>query len=438
MRSSILAGMLLGLGGASTSGLAQPACPSVPADVHKANAAAQSLFEQRAIRPGGAASKTRPPGMESALVNGARGDGVADDTQALQAALKKRGAVWLETGRVFRITRRLELGTGAALVSDGTATILLSAAAGAFDNTAARRSDAALYGERGAGLRVSGERVTLSDFFLVKEYADGKHVIGIDVVSAADVVIRRVRLRGFSLAPGIVSIRSSDNVEVSSSLVQGCSRVRPAAEDPAAAPVTGIAVDDERVGDRASSGVQLRNNVIDVRMHGPVARGNPSDGIRMAAIGGGKGSAIVDNDIQGADEALDLAGQGIEVRGNRLTAAGRALRLADGARNVAVIGNEFKPGSRGHAIALQRARPPEGIRQVKAIRIERNRFQLRTAERPGVLVEDDGEYSPTGISLRDNQFLLGDCRQVAVQCSARQCTQAGNDIEFLRNLPKCK
>ena len=435
-RPVLLAGLC-----AAGAAQAQLVCPPPATSIASGNAAALKLFQERAVKPAqaGTALKSRPQGMQTAEAFGAKGDGAADDTRALQEALSKHQNVWLEPGRVYRITRRLELGTGSGLVSDGTATLLMAAGRGSFDNTVARRNDSALYNEHGAGLRVSGDKVTLSDLFIVKEYVDGQYVIGIDVVGASNVAIRRVRLRGFSLAPGIITIRSSDNVEVAGSLLHGsCTQFPEVPPDVASYQITGISVDDTRVGGRGSTSVKIVNNVIaDLHMVRVTKRNDQSDGINFAAPQTGRGSVIADNDIQGQDEGIDLFGGGIEVRGNRVRGGSSALKLIHGARDIVVTDNTLIAGPGGQAINLFRAYQDEEARRVQNVRIERNVMDMTAGGKGGVIVEQEGKYPPTGITLRQNKFLMGECRLPAIHCDARQCQQGDNQKVQARGGAAC-
>jgi len=408
-------------------------------DIRSANAAALAFFERRAVRPSerGATTPTRPEGFVTAEAYGARGDGLTDDTLALQGALATGRGVWLQPAHVYRITRRLELGNGAAIASDGSATLLMAAGPQAFDNAIAVRTEAGLYSVRGTGLRVQGKDISISDLFIVKEYADDRYVIGIDIVGSSHVTIRRVRLRGFSLAPGIVTVRSSDDVEIASSLIHSsCTQSRNVPEDVPAFQITGISVDDTRVGGRGSTGLRLRNNVIaDLRMVPLTARGDQSDGINFAAIGTGAGSVIVDNDIQGVDEGIDLFGSDIQVRGNRVAAHGLPLKLIHGASGIVVTENRFTPGPKARAIGMFRATEPR--RQVRDILIQRNRIDLSSSDQAGIFVDAGGEYPPSAITLRQNLFVVGQCRKQSIACSPSQCTIEGNERVQVEGGARC-
>ena len=140
-----------------------------PEDVPSGNRVSGQLFAARVKMPQavGAPSATKPAGYVQPETYGAKGDGAADDTAALQEALDKGRRVWLSPARVYRITKTITLGDGARLVSDGTATVFMAKGDSGFNNKTAEFTDAAIYGSRGVGLRLGGRDIVIRDFFLV-------------------------------------------------------------------------------------------------------------------------------------------------------------------------------------------------------------------------------------------------------------------------------
>jgi hypothetical protein len=274
-------------------------------------------------------------------------------------------------------------------------------------------------------MRLSGKDITVSDVFIVKDYEDDRYVIGMDIREATHVLVRRVRMRGFSLSSGIVTIRSSDDVEIFSSLIHdSCTESVDLPEDIASFQITGISVDDTRVGQRSSTGLHLINNVIgELRMVPRTTRKEQSDGINFSASRTGRGSVVANNDIRNVDQGLDIFGSDIIIRGNRVGASSRALKLIHGASGLLVTHNEFVAGSEGYAIGIYRANPPEAIRQVHDILIEDNRIDMSSVKGPGARVHADGEYPPKDIVFRRNDFLVGRCDQRVLSCSEWQCIQ---------------
>lgn len=416
------------------------ACPSIAsaescptprlADLQRDNTAAAAYFasQHRDAAALGQASTQPPPQALRADALGARGDGETDDTAALQSALARGRPVWLSPRKVYRITRRLDLGDGAGLVSDGTATLLMAAGTEGFNNATALRSDEALYGPRGTGLRIAGKQVLLQDFFIVKDYEDERYVIGIDVRQAAQVQLLRLKLRGFSLAPGIVTVRSSQDVQIRGLLIHAsCSASTQVPADVPSFQVTGISVDDSRVNEVGSRRLRIQNNVIaNLRMVPLTPRGDQSDGINFAGVGTAQGSVIVGNRISGVDEGLDLWGEDIELLRNEVVASSVALKLIHGANHITVRDNLLRTGPGGRGIGVFSARPAEARRQVHDVLIAGNRVAAGAKRKVAVQVEEQGELPPLRVRVQDNRFDMPDCEASPLRCAAPGCSAANN------------
>lgn len=132
---------------------------------------------------------------------GMRGDGVADDTAALQKALDTQKTVLLGPD-TYRITHTLHLPSGGGLT--GTGTLLVD-----FDSGKMDASNAALQG-RGNDIRLQG--ITIR-----KRFQDGSYGIGILIDSGSkNVAIRNVEISGYSARYGI------HLVETESFEITGC------------------------------------------------------------------------------------------------------------------------------------------------------------------------------------------------------------------------
>lgn len=127
-----------------------------------------------------------------------RGDGLADDTAALQNALDTRKSVALAPGS-YRITRPLHLSSGAALIGSGK--IIVD-----FDSEKMDESNAALYGQ-GQDIRVEG-------ISIVKRFRDGSYGVGVLIAAGSqNIVVRNVEISGYSARYGI-HVVESENFEI--------------------------------------------------------------------------------------------------------------------------------------------------------------------------------------------------------------------------------
>lgn len=408
---------------AHAQGCPQGSAALTGAGLQAANGRADVLFRHLVLRPDSVAAPVpqRPAAFVDAAAHGVRADGLADDTQALQSALDEGRQVWLQPGGVYRISRRLDLQGGMALLSDGSATLLM--AARGLDNVVAKRTPSTLYSKRGVALSVQGEGALLQGFFIVKEWVEDHYVVAVDIHEASHVIVRGLRLRGFSTAPGIITVRSASEVEISDTLIHdSCSASTQVPEDVASLQITGISVDDSRVGGRGSTRLRILNNVIvDLRMLARTPRGNQTDGIHFAAIGSGAGSLIAGNHIDDVDEGVDLFGSAIRVVGNRIRAQSLAVKLIHGASQIELLDNELQTGTLG-AVALYSARPPLPERQVRDVLIQRNR--LRVNGQTAIHIDAQQPWAPTGVVLRANRYELADCASARPSCVAPQCQSA--------------
>jgi len=129
---------------------------------------------------------------------GAIGDGVADDTAAVQSALDTGRVVQLEGGR-YRITRRLDVPAGGGVSGPGTIYHDFDASPPPGNPSPA---DTALH--------VMGDGVLFQDFAIEKRFRDGSYGHGIVAERVDGLSIRGLDISGYSSRYGIHIIESTD------------------------------------------------------------------------------------------------------------------------------------------------------------------------------------------------------------------------------------
>lgn len=127
---------------------------------------------------------------------GLRGDGRADDTDALERAIRAEKLIFLPPGR-YRITRPLALDTGCGIVGPGTLYV-------DFDSA---RSDAS-----NAALNCQGSNIRIDGITIEKRFIDGSYGIGISLGGSGhrNIRIHGVDISGYSARYGIHLVECED------------------------------------------------------------------------------------------------------------------------------------------------------------------------------------------------------------------------------------
>jgi len=398
-----------------------------PRDIALGNGYSDLVFAAYALDPVDAPPVQAEPDYAIVRASG------RDDTDRLQAALDTYRRVQLVEGQVYAISRQLVLGSDTHLVGGGEgATILMRNSAGSdFANQIQSRSE--IFDSNIEGLRLSGQDISLRNLFIVKEYRDNTYGVAVNVRAASRVTLDRLRIRGFALAPGIISVQSAHDVVISNSIIHAsCSHSKNAPNginggDYGAFQITGIVVDDMRP-QGSSSGVTIRNNVIrDLNMD---AKGNPrgdqTDGINIHQTLNATAPGLIENNhIANVAEGIDLFGHNIVVRNNRVEGSQLAIKLIHGARQVHIVGNIFGGQPSIAAIAAYSSRE-DTDRQVQDVWIIENEFDLAQSSVPAVLIDRDPTFTPQRLSIIGNRFSVPQCAQIAVNCGEGQCWELNN------------
>ncbi len=281
-----------------------------------------------------------PAALARGLDGGARGDGVTDDTVALQSVLDQGAIVSLEPGRTYRISRTLRItGHHSGIVGDGTATLLMSSARGAFDNA----DPAAKYGPNAVGIlaqdvrdvRLEGLRITYED------RVDDRYVKAIALRGVSGFSLFRNEIWNFSKADGIIYVGASRDGEIRRNVIRDShtnSKTR--------GQITGILFDDDDAG---SSNILVRGNTIERLTVGPdfkAAYFVQTDGVNLTTRS--HDITVQRNTISDVGEGVDSFGMRIRILNNHISdAEGFGIKLIHGASDNEVRGNVIEDSGLG-------------------------------------------------------------------------------------------
>lgn len=279
-------------------------------------------------------------GLVSALEPriGARGDGVTDDTAALNAALALGLRIWLPSDTTYKVSSRLVFTNGAALISDGSATIYATAAG--FNNA----DQAVRYTASSSVLSLLGQTiapftelrdVAVKGVTIEYEYTDNRCVDAIAARNVTNLDISDNEIKNF---PGGTDIRVS-SILGNSKIIGNYCHSRTLATANVQPQLTGIEVDNDRVNSINSAGVDIkRNRVFNLSVTGAAlaSYGDQSDGINVQF---GTLHQIAGNIISSVNEGIDLFADKCAVYGNTIDDVNIGIKVIHSASHNAISGN---------------------------------------------------------------------------------------------------
>lgn len=283
---------------------------------------------------------------------GAVGDGVRDDTVALQAAVDA-GVARLSPGKTYRITRSILITRDSSgIVGDGTPTIYMpassfnnSSTAGALDKFKTNAIGIFINQSPTDITHVSRAvaDVTLSGFKLQSQVQDGRYISGIIALSVSNLSIRQLEIWGLpagaamrlgSVVGGVVE--NNYIHDMYDNTAWGSRYVAPN--------LTAIEFDNDVIGDVPSSNVIVRNNTITNLSVGPAyfaLASMQTDGVRIGRWTT-NGLQVLNNTITNVGQGVDIYGYNNTVSGNLITNAFIfGIKLIHGAHDNTVSANSI-------------------------------------------------------------------------------------------------
>ena len=282
------------------------------------------------------------PGLafQGEVTGGAIGDGLADDTAALQGVLDAGETVVLGPGKTYRITRRLDIRhDNGGVTGDGTATLLMDPSPSAFDNEEPKNNYAAdavgILADGVSGPTVSGVRIRY-------DHANDERIVkAIAFRRCADFRITGNDISGFAKADGIVYVGACTKGKIQSNVIHDGytnSLVR--------AQISGIVLDDD---DQGSSQVEITANRIFDLAVGPDFAAKyrvQTDGINLTVRS--HDILVAENDIFNVGEGVDSFATDVAIIDNRIDTAHQfGIKLIHGASRTTVARNVIRKSGTG-------------------------------------------------------------------------------------------
>jgi hypothetical protein len=291
-------------------------------------------------------------------VYGAVGDGVTDDTAAIQAAATAalaagKGVVFCPAGR-YKFTSTLTFGSGVTLLGAGIGKTVLYAPAASFSNTTIGTRGATSLAIEASGLRTApytqASNITLRDFTLEFEVSDGRCLYGIRCDNVLNPIIDSVEIFGLPVG-NLVELNSVSGGAVRRCYLHDCgTALTTYGSQPQ---LSGIEVDNNKINSVISVGTEFHNNhVEDVMLTGSAlgTYGAQSDGINLQ---NGTGLRVHHNYMKNVGEGVDTFASDGAIHDNELVDCFHAgVKMIHGASRNNVHNNVItRPGRSGISLS---------------------------------------------------------------------------------------
>jgi hypothetical protein len=256
---------------------------------------------------------------------GAFGNGIADDTAAIQAALNYLyssggGGVELTSGKTYKVSSKINIPSNCGIFGDGSPTIYATSAG--FNNSGV----VGTYGANSAVIDLSGETASpysigvnkfLTGVKIESQVLDGRAVDGVIARNCKNITISKNEIKNFPVSRCIV-VCSVVNGFILDNYIHDCT-TNYTGWAPLRPQITGIDVDDDRVNSIESSNLIISGNIIsDLTVGASVLAyaGYETDGINLQKC---PGTVVSGNRIHNVGEGIDTFASYGNISGNLIT-----------------------------------------------------------------------------------------------------------------------
>lgn len=371
---------------------------------------------------------------------GAIGDGVADDTAALQSVLDSGRSIVLGHGKQYRITQRLDITVdGTGILGDGTGHIVMSTGAGAFDN-ASFTDDR--FGTHAVAIRADlVARPVVKGIRIAPDlHVEGLHLHALVFAGCSDITCEDNEAWGFSRSDGVFTFAGCTRGSVARNHVHDCT-TNSTAGTSATAQISGLRFDGvlASVTSETCSGITVADNHLHDLFPGVdalAAFGGVADGIQIS--GAGHGLIVARNVIQRVGLGISTTAHDAAITGNLVEDAHDfGVQLGGGASRNVVSGNQIvRPGLAGIALEGGGADGVDGRITANVIRDVNHAGNHTAADTAGVRVSNlpGDPHAVRRAVIAGNDIDAGGSAKWGIRINSTVANTGGAQIEIRRNL----